>query len=149
MNHDYAHCLDYTENCPMDCFRAELKRDIEENRSEFIGVPLTYAHLAGTDECKLVKDKDVTCKMSFETDCIGRQAAIEEIARWAGYIGEDMILRIQTGLKKLPSVQTDVRPIDYQDCSDALLKMWMDNVVTDGEYWRIMDKLNAHWENEG
>ena len=35
-------------------------------------------------------------------DLISRQAAIEEIARWIGYIDEDMILRIQTGLKKLP-----------------------------------------------
>ena len=39
------------------------------------------------------------------SDLISRQAAIEEIARWIGYIDEDMILRIQTGLKKLPSAQ--------------------------------------------
>lgn len=35
-------------------------------------------------------------------DLIERQDAIEEIVRWIGYIDEDMILRIQTGLKKLP-----------------------------------------------
>lgn len=40
-------------------------------------------------------------------DCISRQAAIEEIARWIGYIDEDMILRIQTGMKKLPSAQPE------------------------------------------
>ena len=40
--------------------------------------------------------------MSNNDDTIRRQAAIEEIARWIGYIDEDMILRIQTGLKKLP-----------------------------------------------
>lgn len=39
----------------------------------------------------------------------------------------------------------EVKPIDYRDCSNAMLKMWMDNIVTDGEYNRIMDKLNAHW----
>lgn len=38
-------------------------------------------------------------------DLIRKQDAIEEIARWIGYIDEDMILRIQTGLKKLPSAQ--------------------------------------------
>lgn len=48
-------------------------------------------------------------------------------------------------LKELSSAQPEVRPIDYQDCSNAMLKMWMDNVVTDGEYNRIMDKLNTHW----
>lgn len=38
-------------------------------------------------------------------DLISRQAAIEEIARWIGYIDEDMISRIQTGLKKMSSAQ--------------------------------------------
>ena len=48
-------------------------------------------------------------------------------------------------LEELPSAQPEVKPIDYQDCANAMLKMWMDNIVTDGEYNRIMDKLNAHW----
>lgn len=36
----------------------------------------------------------------------------------------------------------EVKPIDYRDCANAMLKMWMENIVTDGEYNRIMDKLN-------
>lgn len=40
---------------------------------------------------------------------------------------------------------TEIKPIGYKECSDAMLKMWMDNVLTDGEYYRIMDKLNAKW----
>ncbi len=40
-------------------------------------------------------------------DAISRKAAIEEIARWIGYLDEDMILQIQTGLKKLPSVKPE------------------------------------------
>lgn len=37
--------------------------------------------------------------------------------------------------------------ITYQDCANALLLMWMENILTDGEYDRIMDKLNkAHEE---
>ena len=43
------------------------------------------------------------------------------------------------------SRQPEIKPIEYLDCANAMLKMWMDNVVTDGEYNRIMDKLNAHW----
>ena len=42
---------------------------------------------------------------------------------------------------------SDIKPIDYQDCCNAMLRMWMDNVVTDGEYNRIMDRLNKHWSN--
>ena len=70
MNHDYAHCLDYTKDCPKDCFRAQLQRDIEENQSVFIGVPLAYSHLGSTVECKLVREK----KMN---DLIRRQDAID------------------------------------------------------------------------
>ena len=39
--------------------------------------------------------------------------------------------------------------ITYQMCADALLKMWMDDVLTGGEYERIMDKLNAWNRREG
>lgn len=39
----------------------------------------------------------------------------------------------------------EVKPIGYEECANAMLMMWMDNIVTDGEYNRIMDKLNkAH-----
>lgn len=31
---------------------------------------------------------------------------------------------------------------DYIECSKAMLKIWINNVITDGEYNRIMDKLN-------
>ena len=46
--------------------------------------------------------------MNESDDTIRRQDAIEEIARWIGYLDEDMILRIQTGLKKLPSAQPEI-----------------------------------------
>ena len=40
-------------------------------------------------------------------DVIERQAAIAEIKRWTGYIDEDMVYRIQTGLKKIPSAEPE------------------------------------------
>lgn len=46
-------------------------------------------------------------------------------------------------IKKLPSAQPEVKPIDYRDCSCALLKMWIENVLTDSEYSRIQGKLNS------
>ena len=41
--------------------------------------------------------------------------------------------------------QPEYHEIGYRECADAVLKMWMDNVLTDGEYNRIIDKLNAKW----
>ena len=46
------------------------------------------------------------------------------------------------------SAEPEIKPIEYRDCANAMLKMWMDNIVTDGEYNRIMDKLNAHWRKK-
>lgn len=45
----------------------------------------------------------------------------------------------------LPPAQPEQHEIGYSECANAMLKMWIDNVLTDGEYNRIMDKLNAHW----
>ena len=56
----------------------------------------------------------------------------------------DAIDAAENALEALPSAQPE---ITYQTCSDALLKIWMVNVLTDGEYNRIMDKLNA-WERQ-
>lgn len=52
-------------------------------------------------------------------DLIERQAAIDEIARWIGYIDEDMILRIQTGLKKVPSAQPERKKGHYIGKADG------------------------------
>ena len=48
-------------------------------------------------------------------------------------------------IKLLPSAQPEQHEIGYSECANAMLKMWIDKVLTDGEYNRIMDKLNAHW----
>ena len=39
---------------------------------------------------------------------------------------------------------------EYKEYSDTLLKLWIDNLITDGEYNRIMDRVNAVWrQTEG
>jgi hypothetical protein len=47
-----------------------------------------------------------------------------------------------------PAVEPETKPISFKDCVDAMLTMWMDNVLTDGEYNRIMNKLIAHEKAE-
>lgn len=53
MNHDYSHCLDFKRNCPKDCFRAQLQRDLMQR---FLPIPLTYTHFKGTKECPRNKE---------------------------------------------------------------------------------------------
>jgi hypothetical protein len=55
MNHDYEHCLDYSPNCPKNCFRAKLERDLAVHPIWWKG--LSYMHFKGTEECK---KKEVT-----------------------------------------------------------------------------------------
>lgn len=48
------------------------------------------------------------------SDLIDRQAAIDEIERWLGYIDDDMVRRMQIGMKRLPSAQPEI--IRCKDC---------------------------------
>lgn len=50
-------------------------------------------------------------------DLISRQAAIDEIARWIGYLDDDMIGRIQLGLKRLSSEEPKT---EWIPCSERL-----------------------------
>lgn len=49
MNHDYAHCADFKETCPMGCFRAQLVRDLKNNPQRFT----SWIHFLETNECPL------------------------------------------------------------------------------------------------
>lgn len=50
MNHDYSHCIDYTNDCPKECFRAQLVRDLQKHPDN---VPngITWSALGGTEDC--------------------------------------------------------------------------------------------------
>ena len=39
-----------------------------------------------------------------------------------------------------------VKPIDYEYCSNATLKMWMEDILTDSEYNKIQNKLNKAYK---
>lgn len=98
------------------------------------------------------------------SDMISRQASIELIHSL--YPSEPILqinrkrwkkkykpyIEAEKALEMFPSAEPDrdipIKPISYMDCANALLRMWMDNVLTDGEYNRIMDKLNAHERKE-
>ena len=50
MNHDYTHCIDYDADiCPVECFRAELARDLIH--TAYVKELLPFASLKGTEKC--------------------------------------------------------------------------------------------------
>ncbi len=84
-------------------------------------------------------------------DAVSRQAAIEYIKECAQAAHSNYEWDMEQGyinaiecLEELPSAQPEVKEIGYAECANAMLKMWIDNVLTDGEYNRVMDRLNAH-----
>ena len=62
MNHDYAHCMDYRDDCPMECFRARLTRDLN-NRTDLQWKPHSWMHFEGTDECKREEGRNEQAKI--------------------------------------------------------------------------------------
>ena len=83
-------------------------------------------------------------------DLISRQEALTALSHMMdtdGFRDGWVVSRanVECMLKALPSAEPEPKEIGYTDCADAMMKMWIDNVLTDGEYSRIMDKLNAHW----
>lgn len=53
MNHDATHCLDWTQDCPNECYRAMITADLHSLRGHRIIA--SWANFAGTEEC--IKDK--------------------------------------------------------------------------------------------
>lgn len=56
MNHYYVHCLNFRDNCPKKCFRAQLSRDLRKH--PHLGIPIDWMNLEGTEECLRKGEKD-------------------------------------------------------------------------------------------
>lgn len=50
MNHDYVHCLNFRDDCPKECFRAQLMRDLMK-RPHHQQIATSWANLKNTEEC--------------------------------------------------------------------------------------------------
>ena len=72
----------------------------------------------------------------------------EHDKEWIGNaygIPQDINTKIAEAIINAEPCQPEPHEIGYDDCANALLKMWMDDVLTDGEYYRIANKLNVKW----
>lgn len=59
--------------------------------------------------------------------------------------GREKVDVTEQAVKMVKAVQ-EFKTITYTDCANAMMKMWIDNVLTDGQYNAIMDKLNAKYK---
>lgn len=111
------------------------------NKQRKVLITITYNEMGIIIDTKAeeVAQPEVETQMSL-ADCISRRGAIDALRK-------DIMggLNYESIIKDLPSAQPEPKEIGYTECANAMLKMWIDNVLTDGEYNRIMDKLNKHW----
>ena len=73
------------------------------------------------------------------SDLISRDAAINEIQRWVGYLDQDMILRIQISIEKLPSAQqlSEVDLIELEDRFGPNVRFIVEDMIKgEGKRWQ-------------
>ena len=79
-------------------------------------------------------------------DTISRQAAKNEIARFLGYLDEDMILRLQVALNRLPSAPPEITlesAIDYLHSVGWLQEH--DRILTESAHQEIIRCKDCKW----
>jgi hypothetical protein len=77
MNHDYEHCIDFKDDCPESCHRAQLVRDLEENYPE---MEVSWMNFSDCPDCERNRLAKNSPKLENENgDTISRQAAIDVV----------------------------------------------------------------------
>ena len=95
--------------------------------------------------CKPIDEAIEKLKREPSMDAVSREAVLDEFDKWVNSREKyyEHPVEFARSLMSLPPVTPERTTITYKDCSEAMLKMWIDNVLTDGQYNKIMDKLNA------
>lgn len=102
MNHDYTHCADYDANiCPATCFRAEVTAELEANKENIIGVPISWAHFRRSKECELDKKPKWLYRLESRSPDNGLWYNAKGVPAW--------------GIGQLPNCKTKDIPMEYDE----------------------------------
>lgn len=65
------------------------------------------------------------------------------------FIAQETIVDCINMIKEIKPI-SETRPYSYEYCVNAMLVMWMEDVLTDKQYYAIMEKLNKSvvWNEE-
>lgn len=59
MNHDYEHCADFRDDCPKDCSRAELVRDLKAHPDVYAYRYTSWMHFGANLDCPRAKGEHI------------------------------------------------------------------------------------------
>lgn len=65
MNHNYLHCIDYKPDCPDECFRAQLTKDLLDNPDIMPKNVASWMHFRGSSECEKDKQEEMNNKHEY------------------------------------------------------------------------------------
>lgn len=77
MNHDYEHCIDFKDDCPESCHRAQLVRDLEENYPEMEVSWMNFGDCPDCERNRLAKNSPKAAKNI--DDQISRSAIVSAL----------------------------------------------------------------------
>jgi hypothetical protein len=123
----------------------------------------TISRQAAIDAMKSIKDSiceqqaiDALCELPAVQTCddaVSRQALMKEFSDFVRASNNSDFAQTPTWndavslVGSMPSARPEVKEIGYAECASAMIKMWIDNVLTDCEYNRVMNRLNAHYNS--
>lgn len=117
--------------------------DLISRQEAITAIQEAYADTeGGADKCAVWKNVGLTNALHIMQDLQSAQPYSEaELQKMQELEQAELQKAYECGRA---SAQPEINPagIDYYYCSNAMLKMRIDNVLTDGEYNKIMDKLN-------
>lgn len=79
MNHDYEHCIDFKDDCPESCHRAQLVRDLEENYPEMEVSWMNFGDFPECERNRLAKNSPKAANNI--DDQISRQSVVYALER--------------------------------------------------------------------
>ena len=140
MNHDYEHCIDFKDDCPESCHRAQLVRDLEDNYPE---MEVSWMNFSDCPDCERNRLAKNSPKLENENgDTISRQAAKDALnheLRCGAVIN-------QCGLEVAYEVIEDLPPAEPKRgkwIEDKGQQTLMQNFIERGEVWRVCSVCGA------
>ena len=79
-------------------------------------------------------------------DLISRHAVIIQLSHNKNKGDEEWELAVENDIQTVWKIPTAT--VGYTYCANALMKLWMENIITDGQYSSIMDKLNLAFKED-
>lgn len=138
MNHDVAHCIDYSEFCPKSCFYVKLQKDLKNVKDEYIKI--SYIHFLNSEVCPravLATNalKDLLAKIREENSMSDRMNfpdTVDEFMKQYQIIdteevytnGAELIpvFRMKQWFEHLSSAQPEQRWIPCSECERRCVK---------------------------